>query len=119
MLACEERLNNLSAADILIERGSRITSGGAKGKASLAEISLLMAVFFVGTDVVSVKYALEGFPPLVLMPFRYVLAGLLLLAVCRCWAGRALSGPAAGTSSPWRASGWWAFRSTTSATRWA
>ena len=58
-----------------------MTYGGAKEKAALAEISLLMAVFFVGTDVVSVKYALEGFPPLVLMPMRYALAGLLLLAV--------------------------------------
>jgi len=51
-----------------------------KGNAALAEVSLLLAVFFVGTDVVSVKYALEAFPPLVLMPIRYVLAGLLLLA---------------------------------------
>jgi drug/metabolite transporter (DMT)-like permease len=34
-------------------------------------------------DVVSVKYALEGLPPLVFMPFRYVLAGLLLLAFLR------------------------------------
>ena len=42
-----------------------------------------MAAFFVGTDVVSVKYALEGFPPLVFMPIRYVAAGLLLLASLR------------------------------------
>ena len=48
-----------------------------------AEASLLLAVLFVGTDVVSVKYALEGFPPLVLMPIRYALAGLLLLAGLR------------------------------------
>ena len=53
---------------------------GATKNAALAEISLLLAVFFVGMDVVSVKYALEGFPPLVFMPIRYVLAGLLLLA---------------------------------------
>ena len=44
---------------------------------------MLLAAFFVGTDVVSVKYALEGFPPLVLMPIRYALAGLLLLASLR------------------------------------
>ena len=57
------------------------TRNSAKGSPALAEASLLLAVFFVGTDVVSIKYALlEGFPPLVLMPFRYVLAGLLLLA---------------------------------------
>ena len=44
---------------------------------------MLLAVFFVGTDVVSVTYALKGFPPLVLMPIRYTLAGLLLLATLR------------------------------------
>src|SRR5918998_4126255 len=55
----------------------------AKGSPVLAEVSLLLAVFFVGMDVVSVKYALEGMPPLVFMPFRYVVAGLLLLASLR------------------------------------
>ncbi len=65
---------------------------GAKGSAALAEASLLLAVFFVGMDVVSVKYALEGLPPLVFMPFRYVLAGLLLLACLRLlgWGGAGL-----------------------------
>lgn len=48
-----------------------------------AELSLLLAVLFVGTDFVSVKYALEGLPPLVLVPIRYVTAGLLLLALLR------------------------------------
>jgi len=56
---------------------------GATKDAALAEVSLLLAVFFVGMDIVSVKYALEGLPPLVFMPFRYVLAGLLLLACLR------------------------------------
>lgn len=46
-----------------------------------------MAAFFVGTDFVSVKYALEGLPPLVLVPARYVLAGLLLLALLRAVGG--------------------------------
>jgi drug/metabolite transporter (DMT)-like permease len=40
-------------------------------------------VLFVGMDFVSVKYALEGIPPLVLVPIRYVSAGLLLLALLR------------------------------------
>jgi drug/metabolite transporter (DMT)-like permease len=61
--------------------GLRDTS--ARSKAALAEVSMLLAAFFVGTDVVSVKYALEGFPPLVLMPIRCTLAGLLLLASLR------------------------------------
>jgi len=60
--------------------GANPARDGGKGNAALAEVSLLLAVFFVGTDIVSVKYALEAFPPLVLMPFRYVLAGLSLLA---------------------------------------
>ena len=65
------------------------TRAGAKGSPVLAEASLLLAVLFVGLDVVSVKYALEGLPPLVFMPFRYVLAGLLLLACLRLlgWVG--------------------------------
>ena len=52
-----------------------------KKNAVLAEASLLLAAFFVGTDFVSVKYALEGLPALLLVPARYVLAGLLLLAL--------------------------------------
>src|SRR5215210_6181798 len=59
------------------------TRAGAKGSPIFAEASLLLAVFFVGMDVVSVKYALAGLPPLVFMPLRYVLAGLLLLAFLR------------------------------------
>ena len=42
-----------------------------------------MSMFFVGTDVVSIKYALTGLPPMVFVPFRYMLAGLLLLAFLR------------------------------------
>ena len=38
----------------------RLTRPGTKRNATLAEVSLLLAAFFVGTDVVSVKYALEG-----------------------------------------------------------
>ena len=64
-------------------RDAGLPRAGAKGSPVLAEASLLLAVFFVGMDVVSVKYALEGMPPLVFMPFRYVVAGLLLLASLR------------------------------------
>ena len=58
-----------------------MTAKTAKG--GVAEASLLLAAFFVGTDFVSVKYALEGFPPLVLVATRYVLAGSLLLVLLR------------------------------------
>jgi drug/metabolite transporter (DMT)-like permease len=57
------------------------TRDGVKKKAALAEISLLLATFFVGTDFVSIKYALRGLPPLVLVPLRYVVAGLLILGL--------------------------------------
>ena len=67
----------------MTDRGVDPPQVGAPKNAALAEVSLLLAVFFVGMDVVSVKYALEGFPPLVFMPIRYVLAGLLLLAFLR------------------------------------
>ena len=67
----------------LTNHGVDPARSGATKNAALAEVSLLLAVFFVGMDVVSVKYALEGFPPLVFMPIRYVLAGLLLLAFLR------------------------------------
>jgi drug/metabolite transporter (DMT)-like permease len=67
----------------LTDQGADPRQVGAAKNAALAEVSLLLAVFFVGMDVVSVKYALEGFPPLVFMPIRYVLAGLLLLAFLR------------------------------------
>ncbi len=59
-----------------------------KGKAALAEASLLLAAFCVGTDFVSVKYALEGIPPLVLVPARFVVAGLLLLGLLRLFGNK-------------------------------
>jgi drug/metabolite transporter (DMT)-like permease len=59
------------------------TRGGAKQGAKLGEVSLLLAAFFVGTDFVSVKYALQGLPPLALVPLRYVVAGLMLLGLLR------------------------------------
>jgi drug/metabolite transporter (DMT)-like permease len=67
----------------LTDRETGLRGTSARGRAALAEVSILLAAFFVGTDVVSVKYALEGFPPLVLMPIRYTLAGLLLLTSLR------------------------------------
>jgi drug/metabolite transporter (DMT)-like permease len=70
----------------MTDRVARATpEGGVRGNAALAEASLLLAAFFLGTDFVSVKYALEGFPPLVLVPTRYVLAGLLLLVLLRAF----------------------------------
>jgi drug/metabolite transporter (DMT)-like permease len=67
----------------MTDREKSLRGTGVKDKAVLVEVSILLAAFFIGTDVVSIKYALEGFPPLVLMPIRYTLAGLLLLASLR------------------------------------
>jgi drug/metabolite transporter (DMT)-like permease len=64
------------------EKSSR-THEGTKGKAALGETYLLLAAFFVGTDFVSVKYALQGLPPLFLVPLRYVVAGLMILVLHR------------------------------------
>lgn len=51
------------------------------GASAFSEAFLLLAVLFVGNDFVAVKYALEGIPPLVLMPLRFVLAGLVLVGM--------------------------------------
>ena len=56
--------------------GARDFRRREKSNAALAEASLLLAAFFVGTDFVSVKYVLEGLPPLV--PLSYVVTGILL-----------------------------------------
>ena len=55
-----------------------------KGRAKLlTEASLLLAVFFLGTNFVAVKYAVVGVPPLPFVALRFTLAGLLLLGLLR------------------------------------
>ena len=59
----------------------------------MTEASLLLAVFFLGTNFVAVKYAVGGFPPLPFVALRFTLAGLLLLGLLRIlspksWPGR-------------------------------
>ncbi len=49
----------------------------------LVEASLLLAVFFVGTDFVAVKYTLHDVPPLVLAALRFTVAGILLYCIVR------------------------------------
>jgi len=49
--------------------------------AALLEASLLLAVFFLGTNPVAVKVAVAEFPPLPFVAMRFTLAGLLLLAL--------------------------------------
>ena len=58
---------------------------------------MLLAVLFVGTDFVSVEYALEGLPPLVLVAARYVTAGLLILLLARLRGGRIGFGDGSGS----------------------
>jgi drug/metabolite transporter (DMT)-like permease len=53
-----------------------------KGRAAvLTEASLLLAVFFLGTNPVAVKFAVTDVPPLPFVAIRFVLAGLVLLPV--------------------------------------
>src|ERR671921_33644 len=49
--------------------------------ATLVEASLLLAVFFLGTNPVAVKVAVAEFPPVPFVAMRFTLAGLLLLAL--------------------------------------
>lgn len=56
--------------------------GGAR--ASLfVELSLLLAVFFFGTNFVAVKYVVADVPPLLFAATRFTLAGLLLVLLAR------------------------------------
>jgi drug/metabolite transporter (DMT)-like permease len=55
---------------------------GLKNKAAtLTEASLLIAVLFLGTNPVAVKVAVTEFPPLPFVAMRFIVAGLLLLAL--------------------------------------
>jgi len=49
--------------------------------ATLVEASLLLAVLFLGTNPVAVKVAVAEFPPFPFVAMRFILAGLLLLAL--------------------------------------
>ena len=49
--------------------------------ATLTELSLLLAVLFLGTNPVAVKVAVSEFPPLPFVAMRFTLAGLLLLTL--------------------------------------
>ena len=66
---------------------------GFKDRVALVtEASLLMAVFFLGTNFVAVKYAVGGIPPLPFVAMRFTLAGLLLLGLLRILSPKGLPG---------------------------
>ncbi len=48
---------------------------------TLVEVSLLLTVFFFGTNFTAVKYVVESVPPILFAAARFTLAGLLLLPV--------------------------------------
>ena len=77
---------------------------------------MLLAAFFVGTDFVSVKYALQGLPPLVLVPLRYVVAGLAILGLLRLFGNRDGISLTRRTWRSWQGWGSWALPSTRSVT---
>lgn len=47
------------------------------------EVSLLLTVFFFGTNFVAVKHVVEGVPPLLFAAVRFTVAGLMLWVVLR------------------------------------
>jgi drug/metabolite transporter (DMT)-like permease len=63
-----------------------MTSHKRRGSAFI-EFSLLLTVFFFGTNFTAVKYVVESVPPILFAAARFTLAGLLLLPVAL------LSGP--------------------------
>ena len=72
---------------------SRCVNDSKDRTALVTEASLLLAVFFLGTNFVAVKYAVGGVPPLPFVALRFTLAGLLLLGLLRIlspksWPGR-------------------------------
>jgi drug/metabolite transporter (DMT)-like permease len=69
--------------------------------ATLVEASLLLAVLFLGTNPVAVKVAVTELPPLPFVATRFILAGLLLLALVTLLEP-AEGRPGRGTSCPWR-----------------
>ena len=56
-------------------------AGDKNRSATLVEASLLLAVFFLGTNPVAVKVAVAELPPVPFVAMRFTLAGLLLLAL--------------------------------------
>lgn len=56
------------------------TDGGKDNRRpALVEVSLLMTVFFFGTNFTAVKHVVESVPPILFAASRFTLAGLLLL----------------------------------------
>jgi drug/metabolite transporter (DMT)-like permease len=87
-------------------------SGFKDRAAVVTEASLLLAVLFLGSNFVAVKYTVGEVPPLPFVAARFTLAGLVALALVRApWSQGASRG--GGTCSPWR--GWvcWAWGQTT------
>jgi drug/metabolite transporter (DMT)-like permease len=58
---------------------SETVTGGKR--ATLTEASLLLAVFFLGTNPVAVKLAVADVPPLPFVAMRFVLAGLVVFGL--------------------------------------
>ncbi|MGH3145830.1 MAG: DMT family transporter [Rubrobacter sp.] len=56
----------------------------------VTEASLLLAVLFLGTNPVAVKYAVGQIPPLPFVALRFTLAGLLLLGLARILSPKSL-----------------------------
>jgi drug/metabolite transporter (DMT)-like permease len=60
---------------------SDVVDDGKGRTAVLTEASLLLAVFFLGTNPVAVKFAVLDVPPLPFVAIRFLLAGLVVLSI--------------------------------------
>ena len=79
-----------------------------KGRAAvLTEASLLMAVFFLGSNPVAVKLAVLDIPPLPFVAIRFLLAGFCCCPLRSCWVRDEKSG--GRTCSTWLGWGSWAW----------
>ena len=69
----------------------------------LVEASLLLTVFFFGTNFTAVKLVVESVPPILFAATRFTLAGLLLLPLALL-SGERRAASRGGTSCPCSAS---------------
>lgn len=61
-----------------------MTAGEGRSRASIwVEVSLLMTVFFFGTNFVAVKYVVDFVPPLLFAAVRFTVAGTVLWLILR------------------------------------
>jgi drug/metabolite transporter (DMT)-like permease len=82
---------------------------GKEKAAVLAELSLILAAIFWGTNYAATKYAAGSVPPLSIVAIRFILGGLIMYGVLRILEPK--SRLSAKTSSRWLDWAAWGWRS--------